>query len=113
MDRKFDAIVDFAELDEFIDTPVKHYSSGMKVRLGFAVASQLDPDVFIIDEVLAVGDIGFQVKCFNIIQELSKRAAVILVSHSMPNIARVSDELCLINKGKKKTCRYGVAKTGF
>ncbi len=62
IDRKFDAIADFAEIGEFIDTPVQNYSSGMRVRLGFAVAAQMEPDVFLIDEILAVGDVGFQNK---------------------------------------------------
>lgn len=97
--QKFDAILEFAELEEFIDTPVRNYSSGMKVRLGFAIAAQMEPDVLIIDEVLGVGDLGFQVKCFNIIQDMSKKCAVILVSHSMPNIARVSNVVFMLNRG--------------
>jgi lipopolysaccharide transport system ATP-binding protein len=100
IDRKFDDIVAFAELEEFIDMPVQNYSSGMKVRLGFAVASQMEPDILIIDEVLAVGDVGFQIKCFNVIQEISKRSAVILVSHTMPNIARTANMVCLLKGGK-------------
>ena len=100
MDRKFDAIVDFAELDEFIDTPVKHYSSGMYVRLGFAIAAQMEPDVLLIDEVLAVGDVGFRAKCFNVIAKLCKNSAVILVSHSMPQVARICSNLSVIKKGE-------------
>ena len=100
IDAKFDAIVDFAEIGDFLDTPVQNYSSGMKVRLGFAVAAQMEPDVLIIDEVLAVGDVGFRIKSYNAINELSKKACVILVSHSMPQVARVADHILLMNKGQ-------------
>lgn len=100
IDQKFDEIVEFAELDDFIDTPVKHYSSGMYVRLGFAIAAQMEPDVMLIDEVLAVGDVGFRAKCFNAIARISKRAAVVFVSHVMPQVARVSTDICVMNKGK-------------
>lgn len=110
MDKKFDAIVEFAEIDEFIDTPVKHYSSGMYVRLGFAVAAQMEPDVLLIDEVLAVGDVGFRAKCFNVIGKLCENSAVILVSHAMPQIARVCSEVCVLNKGKMKFHSYEVPK---
>jgi homopolymeric O-antigen transport system ATP-binding protein len=99
IDRKFDDIVDFAELDEFIDAPVQNYSSGMKVRLGFAVAAQMEPDVLIIDEVLAVGDIGFRVKCLNRIHEILDKAAVIFVSHSMPFVARICTQAMVMQKG--------------
>src|SRR3990172_12206671 len=84
IDRKFDDIVAFSELGDFIDTPVKHYSSGMNVRLGFAIAAQMRPDVLLIDEVLAVGDIGFSTKCLNAIGEIIENSAVIFVSHSVP-----------------------------
>lgn len=100
IDKKLDAIVDFAEISEFIDMPVQNYSSGMKVRLGFAVAAQMEPDVLIIDEVLAVGDTGFQVKCFNQISKIIRNCAVILVSHSMVNIGRLCDRVMLMEKGK-------------
>ncbi|MCR8666371.1 ABC transporter ATP-binding protein [Aestuariibaculum sp. M13] len=99
IDNKVEAIIDFAEIQEFIDMPVRNYSSGMKVRLGFAVAAQMEPDVLIIDEVLAVGDIGFRVKCFNRIAELLNTCAVIFVSHSMPQIARVSTHVMHMKKG--------------
>ncbi|SDL60945.1 lipopolysaccharide transport system ATP-binding protein [Catalinimonas alkaloidigena] len=101
IDQKFDAIVEFAEIAEYIDTPVQNYSSGMKVRLGFAVASQMEPDVLIIDEVLAVGDVGFRIKCFNVIAELVQKAAVIFVSHGMPQVARISSSVMLMDKGKE------------
>ncbi len=100
IDAKVEAIIDFSEIREFIDMPVQNYSSGMKVRLGFAVAAQMEPDVLIIDEVLAVGDIGFRFKCLNAIGELMKHSAVIFVSHSMPMIYRVCNEVMLLNRGK-------------
>jgi len=102
IDKKFNKIVDFAELSEFIDTPVKHYSSGMHVRLGFAIAAQMDPDVLLIDEVLAVGDIGFKAKCFSAISKLTRKCAVIFVSHNMPNISKLATDILVMNKGYKE-----------
>ena len=99
-DAKLDEIVAFAELGKFIDSPVQSYSSGMKVRLGFAVATALDPDVLILDEVLAVGDVGFRHKCHNKIMELTQHCAVIVVSHSMANLTRISTDILVINKGE-------------
>lgn len=98
-EAKFDEIVAFAEIEEFIDMPVQNYSSGMKVRLGFAIASQMEPDVLIIDEVLAVGDLGFILKCFKQIDQLLPHTAVVFVSHSMPMVARVSNQIVLMEKG--------------
>ena len=100
IDAKVEEIIDFSELLEFIDMPVQNYSSGMKVRLGFAVASQMEPDVLIIDEVLAVGDVAFKTKCFNTLERLMKKCAVIIVSHSMPQITRICTDLILLKKGK-------------
>ncbi|WP_370227813.1 ABC transporter ATP-binding protein [Mesoflavibacter sp.] len=100
IDQKLDAIIAFAELEEFIDMPVQHYSSGMKVRLGFAVAAQMEPDVLIIDEVLAVGDMSFAMKSFNKISELLKNTAVIFVSHSMPFVSRICNHIILLHKGE-------------
>lgn len=100
INNKLDEIIDFAEIREFIDMPVQNYSSGMKVRLGFAVAAQMEPDVLIIDEVLAVGDVGFRVKCMNRISELMKKSAIIFVSHSMPQVAKVSSIALLLENGK-------------
>ena len=88
-DDKFDAIVEFSELEDFLDMPIQNYSSGMKVKLGFAVSSQLEPDILIVDEVLAVGDVGFRFKCLNKMADLMNRSAVIFVSHAMPQIFRV------------------------
>lgn len=99
IETKFDAIVAFAEIEEFIDMPVQNYSSGMKVRLGFAIAAQMQPDVLIIDEVLAVGDLGFILKCFKQIDQLLPNTAVVFVSHSMPMVARVSNQIMLMEKG--------------
>jgi lipopolysaccharide transport system ATP-binding protein len=98
--RKLDAIIEFSELKEFIDTPVINYSSGMRVRLGFAVAAQMEPDVLLLDEVLAVGDVGFRAKCFNAIYKMIKNAAVILVTHTMPQVSRVCSDIMVMNHGK-------------
>jgi lipopolysaccharide transport system ATP-binding protein len=101
IDAKFDEIVAFAEIGDFIDTPVQNYSSGMKVRLGFAVAAQLEPDILLVDEVLAVGDMGFVLKCFNRMDKLLQNTAMIFVSHSMPQIARMSTSLLMLEKGNQ------------
>jgi len=98
-DAKFDAIVDFSELEDFLDMPVQNYSSGMRVRLGFAIAAQMEPDIFIIDEVLAVGDVGFRFKCINRMAELMDRSAVIFVSHTMPQILRVCSTIVHLERG--------------
>ena len=99
--RKFDRIVDFAELREFIDMPVKHYSSGMYVRLGFAVAVEVDPDILLIDEVLAVGDIAFQLKCLDRIRDFQKRGKTILfVSHALQTVEEFCHEAFLIHHGR-------------
>lgn len=102
IDEKLEDIIEFSEIGDFIDTPVQNYSSGMKVRLGFAVAAQMEPDVLIIDEVLAVGDVGFRIKCYNRIGELVRNSAVIIVSHSMPAIGRIANRGILMNKGEVK-----------
>jgi lipopolysaccharide transport system ATP-binding protein len=101
IDQKFDSIVAFAELKDFIDTPVQNYSSGMKVRLGFAVAAQMEPDILLVDEVLAVGDMGFVMKCFNRMDKLLQNTAMIFVSHAMPQVARMSTSLLMLEKGKQ------------
>lgn len=100
IDDKVEEIIDFAEIREFIDMPVQNYSSGMKVRLGFAVAAQMEPDVLIIDEVLAVGDANFRAKCFNKMSELSKQCTMIFVSHSMPLLGRICSKGILMKKGE-------------
>ena len=100
IDEKYEAIVAFAELQDFMETPVQSYSSGMKVRLGFAIAAQMEPDILIIDEVLAVGDVSFRVKCFNAINEIVKRSSVIFVSHTMPQISKVCTHALLLKSGK-------------
>ena len=97
---KFDSIIAFAELEEFIDMPVQNYSSGMKVRLGFAIAAQMKPDILIIDEVLAVGDLGFILKCFKQIDQLLPQTSVIFVSHSMPMISRICNQIILMDSGR-------------
>jgi lipopolysaccharide transport system ATP-binding protein len=100
IDDKYDDIVEFAELADFMDTPIQNYSSGMKVRLGFAIAAQVNPDILLIDEVLAVGDMGFTLKCFNQMDKLLRNTAIILVSHSIPQVARMATNLCVLEKGK-------------
>ena len=99
IDAKVEEIIDFSEIREFIDMPVQNYSSGMKVRLGFSVAVQMEPDVLIIDEVLAVGDANFIVKSYNRINELIKTCAVIFVSHSMPQVAKLVDKIIYLERG--------------
>lgn len=101
IDSKFDAIVEFSELGEFLNTPVRNYSSGMKVRLGFSIAVQMEPDVLLIDEVLAVGDVAFKAKCFNKIGEFKKKGiSAILVSHSMHHISRFCQRTICLQRGK-------------
>lgn len=93
-------ILDFAELGEFIDSPVKQYSSGMYARLGFAVATEVDPDVLLIDEILAVGDAPFQEKCLARIDDFRRRGkTIVYVSHSLPGVRRLCDRALLIHQG--------------
>ncbi len=97
---KFDEIVSFAELERFIDTPVKHYSSGMYVRLAFAVAAHLEPEILLVDEVLAVGDINFQKKCFGKMSEVAQGGrTIIFVSHQMNQIRRLCQRVLWIDQG--------------
>jgi len=103
VDEKFDDIIEFADIGDFIDTPVKFYSSGMFVRLGFAVAVHCEPDILLVDEVLAVGDVNFQNKCFNKIGELNKiGTTTILVSHNMHIISTFTEKVIFLNSGKAK-----------
>ncbi|WP_298262429.1 ABC transporter ATP-binding protein [uncultured Lutibacter sp.] len=110
IDTKVEAIIDFAEIREFIDMPVQNYSSGMKVRLGFAVAAQLEPDVLLIDEVLAVGDLGFVLKCYKTIDKILPRTAIIFVSHSMPMVSRICNQIILLDNGTTKFQDKDVSK---
>lgn len=99
--RKFDAIVDFAEVEKFLDTPVKRYSSGMYVRLAFSVAAHLESDILIVDEVLAVGDAGFQKKCMGKMESVANDGRTILfVSHNMGAISELCTRAALMHKGK-------------
>jgi len=98
--RKFDAIVSFAELEQFIDTPVKHYSSGMYVRLAFAVAAHLEPEILLVDEVLAVGDINFQKKCLGKMGDVARTGrTVVLVSHQLNQIRRLCHRVVWLDGG--------------
>ena len=98
--RKFDEIVAFAEVEKFIDTPVKYFSSGMYLRLAFSVAAHLEPDILIVDEVLAVGDMAFQRKCLNKMQDVQGHGRTVLfVSHSMPAISRLCQRVLLLSEG--------------
>lgn len=98
--RKFDEIVDFAEVKKFLETPVKRYSSGMYVRLAFAVAAHLEPEVLIVDEVLAVGDMAFQRKCLNKMQSVGQQGRTVLfVSHNMSAVTRLCERAILLSEG--------------
>ncbi|CCK80307.1 ABC transporter ATP-binding protein [Desulfobacula toluolica] len=99
IERKLDEIIEFAELNDFIDSPVQNYSSGMKVRLGFAIASQMNPDIMLIDEVLAVGDFQFRQKCAQKINEIKKQSSIILVSHNMRDLMMLCDNSIVIESG--------------
>jgi lipopolysaccharide transport system ATP-binding protein len=99
--KKFDEIVDFAEIEKFLDTPVKRYSSGMYVRLAFAVAAHLEPEILLVDEVLAVGDAQFQKKCLGKMKEVGKKGRTILfVSHNMGAVNTLCSEAILLQKGE-------------
>jgi lipopolysaccharide transport system ATP-binding protein len=104
MDRKFDEIVAFAETEAFIDTPVKYYSSGMQVRLAFAVAAHLEPEILIIDEVLAVGDIAFQRRCLGKMEEVAGQGRTVLfVSHNLHAVAGLCDSVVWIDGGRVRS----------
>jgi ABC-type polysaccharide/polyol phosphate transport system ATPase subunit len=105
--RKFDEIVEFAEIGPFLDTPVKHYSSGMYVRLAFAVAAHLEPEVLIVDEVLAVGDIAFQKKCLGKMQAVStgEGRTVLFVSHNIDAVRRLCHTAIMLAGGR--VCAMG------
>lgn len=101
IDRKFDEIVAFAEVEKFIDTPVKHYSSGMHLRLAFAVAAHLEPEILLVDEVLAVGDLAFQKKCLNKMEDVAtKGRTVLFVSHNMGAIKELCQTALVLKNGK-------------
>src|SRR5580698_9547488 len=98
--QKFDAIVDFAGVDRFIDTPLKHFSTGMQMRLAFAVAAHLEPEILLVDEVLAVGDLQFQKKCLGKMGEVAKQGrTVIFVSHQMNQIRRLCESCIWLDGG--------------
>jgi lipopolysaccharide transport system ATP-binding protein len=101
IDRKFDEIVAFAEIERFLDTPVKRYSSGMYMRLAFAVAAHLEPDILLVDEVLSVGDAAFQQKCLGKMGEVAKKGRTVLfVSHNMATIQRLCHSALLLDRGR-------------
>ena len=108
--QKLESIVEFAELRQFIDTPVKRYSSGMYVRLGFSIAAHLDPDVLLLDEVLAVGDASFQRKCIQRITELKKNGTtIVFISHDLRAAQQLCDRVILLkrgpHRGRRRSCR--------
>ena len=113
INRKFDEIIAFAETEMFLDTPVKHHSSGMYVRLAFAVAAHLEPEILIVDEVLAVGDAQFQKKCLGKMEDVSKREGrtVLFVSHNMTAISALTNRVILLRKGGVQFS--GAAKEAF
>ncbi|MDX9964231.1 ABC transporter ATP-binding protein [Desulfobacter postgatei] len=100
--RRFDDIVSFAEIEAFIDTPIKRYSSGMMVRLGFSIATSVDADILVVDEVLAVGDLAFQRKCFDRMESMIRRQGktVLLVSHNIRQVERLCSRAILLDHGK-------------
>ncbi|MBM4049660.1 MAG: ABC transporter ATP-binding protein, partial [Planctomycetes bacterium] len=112
IDRKFDEIVAFSEVERFIDTPVKHYSSGMYVRLAFAVAAHLQPEILLIDEVLAVGDMGFQRKCIGKMEKVAGEGnTVLMVSHNMGTVKSLCSRALLLDAGRMRT--FGPVERGI
>lgn len=111
IDSKLDEIISFAEIERFIDTPVQSYSSGMQVRLGFAVATALDPDVLLLDEILAVGDAAFRAKCYNRIARVRRHAALIFVSHNIEQIAQLCSSVLLLDAGQ--SMYFGPSEKGI
>ena len=98
--RRLDQIIEFSELQEFIDNPVRTYSSGMYMRLGFSVAINVDPDVLLVDEILAVGDINFQKKCFDKLHEIKENGTtIVIVSHDMEQLNSICDRLIWLSEG--------------
>lgn len=105
MQQHFDEIIKFAEIEEFLDSPIKNYSSGMKARLGFAVATIVNPDILIVDEVLAVGDAKFQQKCSRRMQQmLSGGTTLLFVSHNIESVRELCDHALWIEKGVTRAC---------
>ena len=103
MREKFDEIIEFSELEEFVDVPIKNFSSGMVARIGFAVATIVKPDILICDEILSVGDYRFQEKCERRIQQLmSDGTTVILVSHSIQQVERMCNHILWLERGRMK-----------
>ena len=101
MEKNFDNIIDFAEIWDFVDVPIKNYSSGMKARLGFAVATLVKPDILIVDEILSVGDANFRKKCEQKMFEMKENGVtLVLVSHSMEQVLKVCNNAIWINKGQ-------------
>jgi lipopolysaccharide transport system ATP-binding protein len=100
IDEKIDDIIEFAEIGDFIDAPVQSYSSGMNVRLGFAVATAMEPDILILDEVLAVGDGSFRSKCLKRIGNISRNSAILFVTHDMGHVSRICDRVLYLEKGR-------------
>ena len=99
MEKKFDEIVDFAEIEEFIDVPVKNYSSGMKSRLAFSIATSINPDILILDEVLSVGDMSFQRKCRERMNTMMSESSMLFVSHSVGQVRKLCDKAIWLHKG--------------
>ncbi|MFQ5779019.1 MAG: ABC transporter ATP-binding protein [Terriglobia bacterium] len=101
MEERFDRIIAFAELEDFIDTPVRQYATGMFARLGFAVATEIDPDILLVDEVLAVGDESFQHKCVERINQFRRQGkTIVFVSHEMPLVRSICDRVLLLDEGR-------------
>ena len=102
VDRIFDSVVDYSEIEQFIDEPIKNYSSGMVVRLAFAVAAHLDPEVMLLDEIFAVGDEAFQEKCRGTMERFVKEGrTIVFVSHSAQTVEQICNRVCVLSGGRK------------